>query len=151
MTMNGKDFLARLMCSLLCAAFLLVLSACANSDSGRDGIAASERNRVALSSAGAARAEDDDGEDDDDDDDDDEEEIPLDQVPQNVKDAAVVAVPAIVLEEAERETENDVLVYEVEGEVDGVEYAVEVSADGQVLEVEVDDDGEDEDDDDDKR
>lgn len=92
-------------------------------------------------------------EEEDDEADENEEEIPLSDVPQNVKDAAIAAVPGIVLEEAERETEGDVVVYELEGEADGQEYEVEVNEAGEVLEVEKDeedegddDDGEDDDD-----
>lgn len=86
-------------------------------------------------------SDDDDDEDGDgDDDDESEEEIPLSDVPDHVKDAAIKAVPGLVLEEAEREIEGDRLVYELEGEADGREYEVEVSAAGVVLEIELDED-----------
>ena len=81
------------------------------------------------------------------DDDGDEVEIPLSEVPANVLAAARAAVPGIVFEEAERETEDGRIVYELEGEANGKEYEIEVSADGTVLEVEEEDD-EDEDEDD---
>ena len=54
-------------------------------------------------------------------------EIPLDQVPDLVKQAALAAVPGIVLEEAEKEIENGVLVYELEGVANGKEYEIEKS------------------------
>lgn len=86
---------------------------------------------------------DDDGDDGADDklgdDEEDEEEIPLSEVPDIVKEAALNAVAGLVLEEAARETEGDAIVYELEGEADGTEYEVEVSAAGKVLEVEIDD------------
>jgi uncharacterized membrane protein YkoI len=83
----------------------------------------------------------------------DEHEIPLTDVPAAALAAAERAVPGIRLTEAEVETEGGRLVYELEGFLDGKEYAIEVTADGDVLEVEVevevagDDDEEDEDDD----
>ncbi len=76
-------------------------------------------------------------------------EIPLDQVPANIKKAAQAALPGLVLEEAERETEDGTVVYSLEGTADGEEYEVEVSAAGKVLEVERDDDDDDDDPDDD--
>ena len=84
-----------------------------------------------------------------DDDDEEEVEVPLDQVPSSVKAAALAALPGLVLKEAEMEIEDGVTVYELEGEVDGVEYEVEVTADGEVLEIERDDEDDEDDDDDD--
>ncbi len=75
-------------------------------------------------------------------------EIHLDQVPANIKKAAQAALPGLVLEEAERETEDGTVVYSLEGSADGEEYEVEVSAVGKVLEVERDDDDDDDPDDD---
>jgi len=94
-------------------------------------------------------AEDEDDDDDDGEEDEDEEEIPLSEVPQVVKDAAAAAVPGIVLEEASRETEDERVIYELEGEANGTEYEIEVTEDGEVLEVEEDEEDDDEGDDDD--
>ena len=80
--------------------------------------------------------------------DDGEEKIPLDQVPANVMSAAQAAIPGLVLEEAERETEDGTVVYSLQGTADGEEYEVEVSAAGKVLEIEKEDDDEDDDNDD---
>lgn len=109
---------------------------------------------------GAFRGHDGDGEDDemngddedfdndaDDDGDGEDEEIPLSEVPEHVRAAALAAVPGIVLEEAEREVEDGVAVYCLEGEADGRDYEIDVNADGVVLETEVDDEGPDEADD----
>ena len=85
---------------------------------------------------------DDDGPDDDDGEDDDIE-IPLSDVPQKVIDAARSAVPGIVFEEASVEMEDGLEVFELEGEADGVEYEIEVTAEGEVLEIERDDDEDD--------
>jgi uncharacterized membrane protein YkoI len=81
---------------------------------------------------------DDDGDDDDGDDDgdDDEQSIALDQVPALVLQAALKAVPGLIVEEAELEVEDGVTVYGLEGTAAGKEVEVEVSAEGQVLEVE---------------
>ncbi len=86
---------------------------------------------------------DGDDEFDTDGDDDDEVEIPLSEVPDLVKQAALDAIAEIVLEEAERETENGVVVYDLEGEAGGVDYEIEITEDGKVLEIEVDDDDDD--------
>ena len=91
-----------------------------------------------------------------------EEKIPLDAVPKPVIDAAMAAVPGLVIGEVERELENGVVVYDLEGMAGGVRVEVEVTAEGKVLEVErgeededdkegEDDDDDDDDDDDQKR
>jgi hypothetical protein len=83
-----------------------------------------------------------------------DEKVALDAVPQNVKDAAVSAVPGLVLSAAEKEIEKGVLVYSLAGKAAGIAYEVEVTADGKVTEIEKEGaDGEDDDkdnDDDDK-
>jgi hypothetical protein len=84
---------------------------------------------------------------DDDDDGDDEVDVALSDVPDAVKQAALAAVPGLVLTGAERETENGVIVYSLEGTANGKNYEVEVSAAGQVLETEQGDDDEEEGDD----
>lgn len=78
-----------------------------------------------------------------------DEEIPLDQVPQLVKDAARAAVPGFVIESAEKETEDGVVLYSLEGEAGGEEVEVEVSTAGKVLEIEHGDDDDDDNEDDD--
>ena len=87
------------------------------------------------------------GDDDDDDDDGDESEVAvaLDQVPEAIKQAALDAVPGLVLKSAEKETEAGTLMYCLEGTAGGERVEVEVrAADANVLEVER---GDDEDDD----
>lgn len=69
-----------------------------------------------------------------------EQELPLSEVPQAVKDAALAAVPGLVMSEAETELQGGVRTYCIEGEVDGKEYEIEISADGKVLEIETEDD-----------
>ena len=79
-----------------------------------------------------------------------DEKVALDTVPQNVKDAAVAAVPGLVLSAAEKEIEKGVIVYSLAGKAAGVAYEVEVTTDGKVTEIEKegsDDDDKDNDDD----
>ncbi|MEE9466046.1 MAG: PepSY domain-containing protein [Candidatus Neomarinimicrobiota bacterium] len=75
-----------------------------------------------------------------------EEEIPLSEVPKEIIAAAQEAVPGIELTEAEVEKTRKGLVYELDGTVDGKEYEIVISADGEVLEIESEDDDEDVDD-----
>lgn len=87
---------------------------------------------VSVDPSGAARL-------DDDDDDGQEEDVPLSEVPEVVRRAALAAVPGLVLDEAEKEVEDGALVYSLEGEANGQRYCVEVSPTGKVLEVEHED------------
>ena len=68
-----------------------------------------------------------------------DEEIDLSEVPTAAMEAAMAAVEGIRITEAEVEVEDGQTVYELEGKANGVEYEIEVSADGKVLEVEEDD------------
>ncbi len=76
-----------------------------------------------------------------------EEKVPLSDVPANVLAAANSAVSGGQIPEVEREVEDGVVIYDVDKVVDGVEYEIEVTADGTVQEVEKE--GEDDEDDDD--
>ena len=90
---------------------------------------------------GGDDGDDQPGDDDEDDDDgDDEQAIALDQVPALVLQAALKAVPGLIVEEAELEIEDDVTVYGLEGTAAGKEVEVEISAAGQVLEIEWEED-----------
>lgn len=83
------------------------------------------------------RGEDDEDDDDDGEDGDDEEQpIALDQVPAHVLQAALKAVPGLIVEQAEMEVEEGVTVYDLEGTAAGEPVEVEVSAEGEVLEIE---------------
>jgi len=75
----------------------------------------------------------------------DEKEIPLSQVPADAREAAQRSVPGITLTEAEVEEQNGRTIYELEGTADSIEYEIEVTADGKVLEVEQQDDEQDDD------
>lgn len=87
---------------------------------------------VAVDHADAVRIEDDD-------DDGQDQEIPLSEVPDVVREAALAAVPGLVLDEAEKEVEDGALLYSLEGTADGQRYCVEVTPTGKVLEVEPED------------
>jgi hypothetical protein len=65
-----------------------------------------------------------------------EEDVALSDVPEAVKQAALAAVPGLVLEEAEKETEDGQLLYSLSGMAGGEEVEVELTSSGQVLEVE---------------
>jgi len=69
-----------------------------------------------------------------------DEKIALADVPEHVKQAALNAVPGLVLTEAEQEIENGVTIFSLAGTVAGKRHEVEVSADGKVGEIEADDD-----------
>jgi len=85
--------------------------------------------------------------DDDDDDDDDDQEIALVDVPTIVSQAALSAVPGLVLTSAEIEDHNGSPIYSLEGEAAGEAWCVEVSPTGEVLETEQEGDDDDDDDD----
>lgn len=65
--------------------------------------------------------------------------LAMDEVPAVVRTAAEGAVPGIVLTEAELETEDGRQLYEMTGMKDGVEYEIDVTPTGEVIEVERDD------------
>jgi uncharacterized membrane protein YkoI len=73
-----------------------------------------------------------------------DKEVPLSEVPAPAIEAAQGAVEGITLTEADVETEDGRTVYDIEGTANGKEYTIEVTPEGEVLEVE----GETEDDDD---
>ena len=70
----------------------------------------------------------------------DEQPIALSEVPAKAREAAAGAVEGIVLTGAEVEREGGRLVYELKGRANGKKYEIEVTADGEVLEIEQDDD-----------
>jgi len=78
-----------------------------------------------------------------------EENIPLSNTPAKVIEAANNAVPGGEITEVEIEVEDGETIYEVEKVVDGVEYDIDVTADGVVKEVEKEGDDEDDEEDDD--
>ncbi len=74
--------------------------------------------------------------DDEDGDDGEDVDIGLDEVSDAIKNAALAAVPGLVLTGAEKETEEGTLIYCLEGTANGEACEVEVTADGKVVEIE---------------
>ena len=66
----------------------------------------------------------------------DSNDMPISALPEQVVQAARTAVPGIALIDADKEVHDGQTVYEIDGELDGEEYEIEVSADGTVLELE---------------
>jgi len=67
-----------------------------------------------------------------------ESQVALSQLPAVVRKAAERAVPGLRITGAERETEDGVIVYDVNGTSEGKAFDVEVTAAGKVLGVEND-------------
>ena len=76
--------------------------------------------------------------------DDNEEKVALEDVPAVVTEAALAKLPGIVFSEAEKETKDGTVIYELEGTLDGKKYEIEVKEDGTVVKVEEEDDDKDE-------
>ena len=68
------------------------------------------------------------------------EEIPIDEVPLLVLDAAREVLPGVELVKAMIEITDKGIVYEIEGILDGEEYEILVTEESVVLEVELKDD-----------
>jgi len=79
-----------------------------------------------------------------------EKNVPLDEVPQVVLDAAQEAAEGFVLIRADRETKDSVVVYKLKGEVGDQEYEMKIDEDGNLLKLEVEDEDEDEEDEEDE-
>ena len=79
-------------------------------------------------------------------DEDDAEDVKLTEVPKDALDAALKAVPGIVLTEAEKKNTGSGTVYELNGKVSDKEYEVTVSADGKTVSAKLEEDDDDDDD-----
>ena len=75
-----------------------------------------------------------------------EQRIPLTEVPAAAMAAAKAAVEGLQIASAVTEVERGKTVYELTGAANGVAYELEVTADGQVLEIQTDESDDDEDD-----
>ncbi len=70
----------------------------------------------------------------------DELKIPLSEVPANIINTVQNALPGIKLTEAEKETEDDIIIYELEGTlINGKKYEIEIAEDGTIIEIELED------------
>lgn len=112
---------------------LTVAAACVGSAStkGHQGHA----THSPVASAHATEADDEEEDDDDADD----VDVALSALPSAVKTTALGAVAGIVLEKAEKETEDGPVVYSIEGKANGKSYCIEVAEDGSLIGVEDDD------------
>ena len=70
-----------------------------------------------------------------------DEDIPLSQVPKNIKEIAGKAIKGIKFTEAELEDGN----YELEGYVGDVEYEIKITPEGKIIKIEKEDDDKDDD------
>ena len=68
-----------------------------------------------------------------------EEKLGPEQLPEVIVEAANAEYPGIRITSATMESENTMVIYEVQGEVGGKVYEVELSEEGQILEVDEDD------------
>ena len=70
----------------------------------------------------------------------DEIEIPLADVPANIITTVQNSLPGIVLSEAEKQVENNSVIYELEGKlINGKEYEIEITDSGTIIKIELDD------------
>ena len=126
--------LLQIVCFIFSAALFVFGSGCSSSSTS------SEPGRVGkLGTQG--RPDDNENE---------EEKIAIEALPAAVVAAVNDAVEGGVIVEAERETEDGRVIYEIEVDLNGVEWEVEVDEDGNVLEVESEDEDDDDDDEDDE-
>ena len=69
-----------------------------------------------------------------------EEDIPLSEVPSNIITIVQNTLPGISLTEAEKETKDDSVIYELEGKlINGKEYEIKIAADGTIIKIKLED------------
>lgn len=67
-------------------------------------------------------------------------DIPVTEVPANIVSIVQNALPGISLTEAEKETRDETVIYELKGKlINGKKYEIEIAADGTIIEVELED------------
>ena len=67
-------------------------------------------------------------------------EIPLSEVPANIVTIVQNTLPGISLVEAEKETRDKTVIYELEGKlINGKEYEIKIAADGTIIKIELED------------
>lgn len=71
---------------------------------------------------------------------DDDSEIPLSEVPSNIISIVQNTLPGISLTAAEKEVDDNTVIYELEGElINGKKYEIEITESGTILKIELDD------------
>ena len=69
-----------------------------------------------------------------------EVDIPLSEVPVDIITIVQNALPGISLTEAEKETRDETVIYELEGTlINGKEYEIKIAADGTIIKIELED------------
>jgi uncharacterized membrane protein YkoI len=67
-------------------------------------------------------------------------EIQVSEVPANIISIVQDTLPGISLTEAEKETSDDIVIYELEGKlINGKEYEIKIAADGTIIKIELED------------
>ena len=67
-------------------------------------------------------------------------EIPVSEVPANIVTIVQKTLPGISLVEAEKETRDEIVIYELEGTlINGKEYEIKIAADGTIIKIELED------------
>jgi uncharacterized membrane protein YkoI len=70
----------------------------------------------------------------------DEADIPLSEVPANIIAIVQNTLPGITLDQAEKESDNDMTIYELEGKlISGEKYEIEITESGTILKIELED------------
>ena len=71
---------------------------------------------------------------------DNDSEIPLTEVPANIIKIVQNTLPGITLTEAEKEIDDDTVIYELEGTlINGKKYEIEITESGTIIKIELDD------------
>ena len=69
-----------------------------------------------------------------------EVEIPISEVPASIITIVQNTLPGITLTEAEKETKDDSVIYELEGKlISGREYEIKIAEDGTIIKIELED------------
>lgn len=69
-----------------------------------------------------------------------EEEVPLSEVPANIISIVQNTLPGISLTEAEKETKEDVVIYELEGKLlNGKKYEIKIDQAGTIIKIKLED------------
>ena len=69
-----------------------------------------------------------------------ETEIPVSEVPSNIITIVQNTLPGISLTEAEKEVEDDTVIYELEGKlINGKEYEIEITENGTIIKIKLED------------
>lgn len=67
-------------------------------------------------------------------------DIPVSEVPANIINVVQTALPGINLSEAEKETRDNNITYELEGKlINGKKYELKIAADGTIIKIKLDD------------